>query len=196
MVLFCGAPSLTRGRVCLVYGAGPRQHSSSPFPWDSWLYFTVSDLRLPFRRLLQLAGSRWRYLTLPPHGFNTVICQSPSQSYIATDGRSISKSWCRAPPGAHDQIFIIIWQLRSYFYGAPSLTRGQVCLMYMLLVLACAVFLGSESLGSREPYFTVSVLRLPFSSPPTSHRVTVEVFNPASTRVDTVIWHSYSAFIV
>jgi hypothetical protein len=33
------------------------------------------------------------------------------------------------------------------------------------------------------PYFTVSDLRLPFSSPPTTRRVTVEVFDPASTRV-------------
>jgi hypothetical protein len=31
-------------------------------------------------------------------------------------------------------------------------------------------------------YFTVSDLRLPFSSPPTTRRVTVEVFDPASTR--------------
>jgi hypothetical protein len=33
------------------------------------------------------------------------------------------------------------------------------------------------------PYFTVSDLRLPFSSPPTTRRVTVELFEPASTRV-------------
>jgi hypothetical protein len=33
-----------------------------------------------------------------------------------------------------------------------------------------------------RPYFTVSHLRLPFSSPPTTRRVTVEVFVPASTR--------------
>jgi hypothetical protein len=33
------------------------------------------------------------------------------------------------------------------------------------------------------PYFTVSDLRLPFSSPPTTCRVTVEVFDPASTWV-------------
>jgi hypothetical protein len=31
-------------------------------------------------------------------------------------------------------------------------------------------------------YFTVSDLKLPFSSPPTTRRVTVEVFDPASTR--------------
>jgi hypothetical protein len=34
--------------------------------------------------------------------------------------------------------------------GAPSLTRGRVCLLYMLLALASAVFLGSESLGTRD----------------------------------------------
>jgi hypothetical protein len=33
---------------------------------------------------------------------------SQSQSHIATDGQSISKSWCRAPSGAHDQIFITV----------------------------------------------------------------------------------------
>jgi hypothetical protein len=32
-----------------------------------------------------------------------------------------------------------------------------------------------------RPYFTVSELRLPFSSPRTTRRVTVEVFDPAST---------------
>jgi hypothetical protein len=30
---------------------------------------------------------------------------SQSQSHIATDGHSVSKSWCRAPSGTHDQIF-------------------------------------------------------------------------------------------
>jgi hypothetical protein len=34
-----------------------------------------------------------------------------------------------------------------------------------------------------RPYFTVSHLRLPFSSLPTTRRVTVQVFDPASTRV-------------
>jgi hypothetical protein len=32
---------------------------------------------------------------------------------------------------------------------------------------------------TRRPYFTLSDFRLPFSSPPTTHRVTVEVFGPA-----------------
>jgi hypothetical protein len=50
----------------------------------------------------------------------------------------------------HDQIFVTLWQLRSCFCGAPSLTGGRVCLLYMLLVLANVVFLGSESLGTRD----------------------------------------------
>jgi hypothetical protein len=37
-----------------------------------------------------------------------------------------------------------------------------------------------------RPYITLSDLRLPFSSPPTTRRVTVEVFDPATTRVGPV----------
>jgi hypothetical protein len=69
---------------------------------------------------------------------------SPSPSHIATDGKSVSKSSCQAPSGAHDQILIItVWQLRSCFCRAPSLTRVQVCLLYMLMALVSAVFLGT-----------------------------------------------------
>jgi hypothetical protein len=44
-----------------------------------------------------------------------------------------------------------------------------------------------------RPYFTVSDLRLRFSSPPTNRRVTVEVFDPASTRVTQRI-HEWTLF--
>jgi hypothetical protein len=54
---------------------------------------------------------------------------SQSQSHIATDGHSVSKPCCRVPSGAHDQIFITVWQLQSSFCGAPSLTRGRVSLL-------------------------------------------------------------------
>jgi hypothetical protein len=37
------------------------------------------------------------------------------------------------------------------------------------------------------PYFTVSDLRLPFSSPPTTRRVTVVVFDPASTQGNSLL---------
>jgi hypothetical protein len=72
-LVFCGAPSLTRGQVCLLYmllalasavfhgseSLGTRDHILLSQIWD-----------FPFRRLLWLAGSRWRYSTPPPHGLN------------------------------------------------------------------------------------------------------------------------------
>jgi hypothetical protein len=73
MVLFLwGAFSDERTGLSFVYAAGPSQRSLPrvPVPWDSQPYFTVSDLRLPFRRLQRLAGSLWKYLTPPPRGFN------------------------------------------------------------------------------------------------------------------------------
>jgi hypothetical protein len=51
------------------------------------------------------------------------------------------------PSGAYDQIFITLRQLRVSWCGALSLTRRRVCRIQLLLVLASAVILGSESLG-------------------------------------------------
>jgi hypothetical protein len=89
-------------------------------------------------------------------------CQLQSQSHIATDDQSISKYWCRAPSAAHDQIFITFWELRSCFSGAPSLTRRRVCLLYMLLALASVVFLGFESLGTRDHILLSQIWDFPF----------------------------------
>jgi hypothetical protein len=41
-------------------------------PWDSRPYFTVSDLRLPFCRLLRLAELRRRYSTPPPREISNI----------------------------------------------------------------------------------------------------------------------------
>jgi hypothetical protein len=70
---------------------------------------------------------------------NSAELKTQCQSHIATGGHSVSKSWYRAPSGAHGQICITVWQLRSCFCGTPSLTRGRICLFYMLLALASAV---------------------------------------------------------
>jgi hypothetical protein len=93
-----------------------------------------------------------------------VVLFSQSQSHITTDGQSVSKSWFRAPSRAHNQILIIAFrQLRSCFCGAPSLTRGLVCLLYILLALASAVFLGSESLETRNHILLSQIRDFPFN---------------------------------
>jgi hypothetical protein len=71
------------------------------------------------------------------------------ESYITTDGQSVSPSWSKAP----------VWGLRSDFYycqlvvcwcGVLFLTRGRVCRLQLLLALATAVIFGSEPLGTRD----------------------------------------------
>jgi hypothetical protein len=43
------------------------------------------------------------------------------------------------------------------FCGAPSLTRGRVCLLYMLLALASVIFFGSDSVGTRDQLFSTKL---------------------------------------
>jgi hypothetical protein len=112
----------------------------------SLFQLAVSSPAVPWQRLQQ-----WRLFTFTHSGSSFTASRteqlnwsSQSQSHIATDDQSISKSWCRAPSAAHDQIFITLWQLRSCFCGAPSLTRGRVCLLCMLVALASVVFFGSD----------------------------------------------------
>jgi hypothetical protein len=95
---------------------------------------------------------------------NWLGCQSQSRSHITTDGQSVSKSWCRAPSAAYDQIFVTVWQLRSCWCGALSLTRGRVCRLQLLLVLASAVILGSEPLGTRDHILLSQIWDFPFRS--------------------------------
>jgi hypothetical protein len=48
------------------------------------------------------------------------------------------------------------------FYRAPSLTRGRVYLLYMVQALASSVFLGSESLGTRDHILLSQIWDFPF----------------------------------
>jgi hypothetical protein len=51
----------------------------------------------------------------------------------------------RHPSGAHDQIPITVGQLRASWSSAPSLTKGWVYSLQLLLGLASTVILGFES---------------------------------------------------
>jgi hypothetical protein len=74
---------------------------------------------------------------------------SQSQSHIATDGQSVSLG-VEPHLGLMARYLLLFDSYGLCFCGAPSLTRGRVCLLYILLaLLARAVFLGSESLETR-----------------------------------------------
>jgi hypothetical protein len=99
-----------------------------------------------------------------------------SLRHITTDGQSVSKSWYRAPSGAHEQIFITVWQLRSCFCGG-ALSDERTGLSFLHSAGPCQRSLSRVRVPrDSRPYFTVSVLRLSFSSPRTTLRITVEVF--------------------
>jgi hypothetical protein len=76
--------------------------------------------------------------------------QNQGKIYVTTDGQSASLSWNKAPiwglrPDIYDCLTITV-----LFYGAPSLMRGRICLLYMLLALASAVRLEFQALWSRD----------------------------------------------
>jgi hypothetical protein len=88
--------------------------------------------------------------------------ESESESYVRTDGQSASLSWNEAPIwGLRPDIYYSL-TLMVLFCGAPSLTRRRVCLLYMLLVLASADRLGSESLCSRDHVLLSQIWDFPF----------------------------------
>jgi hypothetical protein len=111
-----------------------------------------------------------------------LIQPSQSQSYVMTDSQSASLSWCQSS----------IWGLRPDFYYCQTIACS---LMWGVLpdertglsfTIAADPRQHSHSQvrvqWDSRSYFTLSDSRLPFSSPPTTRRVTVEVFEPAATR--------------
>jgi hypothetical protein len=80
---------------------------------------------------------------------------------------TVSRPVClgvRRPPGTCDQFFFLLEiffrQLRVCYFVAPSLSRGRVCNLLLLLGLARAVTLGSKSRRTHG-HILLSHLRLP-----------------------------------
>jgi hypothetical protein len=99
------------------------------------------------------------------------------------------------PFGAYDQIFVTCVTVTVLFlWGALSDERSGLSFVYA--ADPCQRSLSRVRVPwDFRPYFTVSHLRLPYSSPPTTRRVTVEVFDPASTWVTNYIdWAQMSTF--
>jgi hypothetical protein len=93
-----------------------------------------------------------------------ISLETEPEAYVTTDGQSASLTRSKAP----------IWGLRPDFYYCQtvvgfvdvghslSLTRGRACRLKLLLVLASAVILGSESRGSRGHILLSQIRDFPF----------------------------------
>jgi hypothetical protein len=186
-------------------GLCQRTYSQVRVQWDSWPYFTASDSRLsqpgwsgpriyipqeeggpvipsgtgfPFRRLLRLAGLQWRYST----GLHTGMIWTWVETYVTSDGRSASLSWNKAP----------IWGLWTDFYYCQtiagllmwgSLSDERTDLSFTIPAGPCQRNHSRVRVPwDSRPCFIVSDSRLPYSSPPTTLRSTVEGLEPASTQ--------------
>jgi hypothetical protein len=149
-----GTLSDEKAGMSFTIAAGTRQrsHSRVRVTRERLPYFTVSDSRLPqlggpdsriyipqeqsdpvippgtgfpFRRLLRLAGLRWRYSNPPPHRRVKI----KSQPYFTTGCLPpISSSWRRAPSDSRLETFS--FQLNPCGHSPHvtlSLTRDWVC---------------------------------------------------------------------
>jgi membrane-associated phospholipid phosphatase len=86
------------------------------------------------------------------------------ESDVTTDGQSVSLSWNKAPIWGLRPDFFTVRQSRVCLYGALSLslTRGRVCRLLLLLALASAVILGSESRGTCDHILLSQIRDFPF----------------------------------
>jgi hypothetical protein len=78
---------------------------------------------------------------------------SESESYITTDGQSASLPWNKAPIWGLRPEFYTVRHMRVCWRGALSLMRGGVCRLQLLLTIASAVILGSESRGASTIFY-------------------------------------------
>jgi hypothetical protein len=126
-----------------------------------------------------------------------------SQSFATTDDQSASLSWCQVPSGPKTRCLLLsdscgfvgvgredgsivyncCWPSPPQSFSGPS-PAGPMAIFY------CLRFKIPPTWRTRSPYLYPPVTgwpgytprhSVPYSSPPTTRRATVEVFEPAST---------------
>jgi hypothetical protein len=140
---------------CIRCWSSPGSLSRVLLPWDSWQYFTVSNLRLPFSS--PLTTRRVKVEVFDPA--STRVSGLPSLSLSLMLRPRVSRPVClgiKHPSGAYDQILITVWQLLFYFCGASSLTRGRVCLFTCYWPSPVQSFLGLRPFG-QTPFYCWNV---------------------------------------
>jgi hypothetical protein len=137
-----------------------------------WLVYWISWVPLQLQLQLQL-----QILSSPDSSASLFRSVSESESYVTTNGQPTSLSWNQAP----------FWGLCPDLYYCLTvvgfLMRGRVCRLQLQLALASAVIFGSEFRRTRDHILLSQIWDFPFRCllRPT-RRVTVEVFDPASTQ--------------
>jgi hypothetical protein len=164
------------------------------------LPFCVTDLVLIYESVTSSA-SVVRRLTLHSWTLNFwIILQINLLNLSLTSltlRPTVSRSVCvgiKYPSGAYDQIFIRQTIAESLMWGAVSDDRTGLS-----FTIVAGIRQHSHSLvrlpWDSWPYFTVSDSTLPISSPPTTRRVTAEVFDPAFTR-ESIEFTNEPSFII
>jgi hypothetical protein len=144
-------------------------------------------------------------LDLWPHYTNPLLCnysyfQMNCQLKVKvtlrlTVGQSVSQSvslGVEAHLGLMTR-FLLLFRSYGLVFVKRPLWREDGCLLYMLLALASTVFLGSEPLGLATIFYCLR-FETNFSSPPTTRRITVEVFDPAPTRAELSVIFAFSLY--
>jgi hypothetical protein len=142
--------------------------SSPAVPWQRFL--TVEILQLhALRFYLHSLPCRTAYRLKVKDALRLTVSQSVSlgvEPYL----------------GLMTRYLLLFHNYGLVFWGPLSEERTGLSLIYAAGPCHRSFYRVRVPWDSR-PYFTISDLRLPFSSPPTTRRVTEEVFDPASTRV-------------
>jgi hypothetical protein len=117
-------------------------------------YFTVSDSRLSFSSPPTTHKVKGRYSTPPLLSLSLSVM-------LPTVSRSVCLGM-KHPFVAYNQIFVTVRQLQVCWCGALSLTRRWVSSLKLLLGLARAVILGSESRGTHDHILLSKIRDFPF----------------------------------
>jgi hypothetical protein len=142
----------------------------------------LSSVFFKFRPLSKISAGGGGYAWFAP--LPTCMRVGPrtfaSESYVTTDGQPASLSWHKAPFwGLRPDLYYCLTVAGLLIWGALWREDGSV-VYNSCWPSPAQSFSGPSPLGL-VAIFTVSDSRLPFSSPPTTRRVTVEVFDPAYT---------------
>jgi hypothetical protein len=112
----------------------PTWRAMSPYlyrPETGWSRYTPGHW-VPFKSPLTTRGTTVEVFypaSTRDNEKSVYTSQSQSQSHVTTDGQSVSMSWCQVHSETCGQILFSVWNLLCCLCGAPSLTRGRVCLM-------------------------------------------------------------------